>query len=312
VKQHATVKIPSLKVVVPFKVADIPQHLVPAEGPPGEPVLVLALENSNLNIGARLSGKNYRKMLKTIAEHGADNVAVTLQGVLRDQGGTLLLTDAGFQVNVKNKPATSAAAQGKVDEATFFLAKLREAEAHPHLDEAERQFGWYLSAFLSAARSVLQVISGFEGSLKGSDKDDWTWAEQAKQDWATDDLELFRSLSDLRNLTVHQGRGGADSTIDTIEFVPEWGPPFRSRNPLGGYVFISQPPGEPPPRLGVKRFALKVGGRSLPALECVWKYLGLVNLMLDHYKVRTDNASLSPEGHSSATASPPSAPSEPR
>jgi len=69
--------------------------------------LVLALEGSNLNICARLSGKNYRKMLKTIAEHGADNVAVALQGVLRDQGGTLVLTDAGFQVNVKSKPATS-------------------------------------------------------------------------------------------------------------------------------------------------------------------------------------------------------------
>ena len=109
-EQHATVKIPSLKVVVPFKVADIPQHLVPAEGPPGEPVLVLALENSNLTICARLSGKNYRKMLRTIAEQGADNVAVALQGVLRDQGGTLVLTDAGFQVNVKQiaaKPAPS-------------------------------------------------------------------------------------------------------------------------------------------------------------------------------------------------------------
>jgi hypothetical protein len=175
-----------------------------------------------------------------------------------------------------------AAAQGRVDEAAFFLAKLREAEAHPHLDEAERQFGWYLSAFLSAARSVLQVISGFEGSLKGSDKDDdWAWAEQAKKGWATDDLELFRSLRDLRNLTVHQGGGGANSTI---EFVPEWELPFRSRNLLGGYVFISQMPGVPPPRLGVKRFALRVGGRSLPALECVSKYLRLVNLMLDHYK----------------------------
>jgi len=46
----------------------------------------------------------YRKMLKTVAEHGAGNVAVVLQGVLRPpaaQGGAFVLEGAGFQVNVK-------------------------------------------------------------------------------------------------------------------------------------------------------------------------------------------------------------------
>src|SRR5947209_3348540 len=101
---------------------------------------------------------------------------------------------------MNQREAVVAAAQRKVEEADFFLAKLREAEAHPHLDEAERQFGWYLSAFLSAARSVLQVTSRYEGSLKGSVKDDWAWAEHVKKGWAADELELFRSLKDLRNL----------------------------------------------------------------------------------------------------------------
>jgi len=51
-------------------------------------------------------------MLKTIAEHGADNVAVVLQGVLRPpatQGGTFVLEGAGFQVNIKTpRPAGQA------------------------------------------------------------------------------------------------------------------------------------------------------------------------------------------------------------
>ena len=43
-------------------------------------------------------------MLKTIAEQGAGNVAVVLQGVLRPptgQGGAFVLEGAGFQVNLK-------------------------------------------------------------------------------------------------------------------------------------------------------------------------------------------------------------------
>ena len=82
------------------------------EGPAGEPVLELVLAGSPLTAIARCNGKNYRKMLKTIAEQGAGNVAVVLQGVLRppaDQGGTYLLEGAGFQVNLKTpRPAGQA------------------------------------------------------------------------------------------------------------------------------------------------------------------------------------------------------------
>jgi len=45
-------------------------------------------------------------MLKTVAEHGEENVVVVLQGVMRDQGGKFYLEGAGFQVSVKTpKPA---------------------------------------------------------------------------------------------------------------------------------------------------------------------------------------------------------------
>ena len=43
-------------------------------------------------------------MLKQIGEHGAGNVVVVLQGLLRPpaaQGGPFVLEGAGFQVNVK-------------------------------------------------------------------------------------------------------------------------------------------------------------------------------------------------------------------
>ena len=103
-KQNAQIKVPSIKVAVPLKADAVPQDLVPMEGPAGEPSIELILEGSNLVVLAKLNGKNYRKMLKTVAEHGAGNVAVVLQGVLRPpvaQGGAFVLEGAGFQVNVK-------------------------------------------------------------------------------------------------------------------------------------------------------------------------------------------------------------------
>jgi hypothetical protein len=100
----ATIRVPSLKVAVPLPADALPRDLVPADGPAGEPTIDLALEGTPLVARARVNGKNYRKMLKQIAEHGAGNVAVVLQGVLRPPaapGGPFVLEGAGFQVNVK-------------------------------------------------------------------------------------------------------------------------------------------------------------------------------------------------------------------
>jgi hypothetical protein len=104
VKQHAQIKVPGIKVAVPLPADMLPRDLVPMEGPAGEPVIELVLEGGSLVVLAKLNGKNYRKILKTVAEHGASNVAVVLQGVLRPpaaQGGAFVLEGAGFQVNVK-------------------------------------------------------------------------------------------------------------------------------------------------------------------------------------------------------------------
>jgi hypothetical protein len=108
----ATLHVPGLKVTVPLAADALPRDLVPMEGPAGEPTLELVLDGTPLMARARLNGKNYRKMLKQIAEHGAGNVVVVLQGVLRPPaapGGPFVLEGAGFQVNVKTpRPAEPA------------------------------------------------------------------------------------------------------------------------------------------------------------------------------------------------------------
>src|SRR3954465_14456510 len=100
----ATIRVPSLKVPVPLTADALPRDLVPADGPAGEPVLDLVLEGGALTVRAKLNGKNYRKLLKQVDEHGASNLAVALQGVLRppaEAGGPFVLEGAGFQAVVK-------------------------------------------------------------------------------------------------------------------------------------------------------------------------------------------------------------------
>jgi hypothetical protein len=109
---EATIRVAGLKVAVPLSAEALPRDLVPMEGPAGEPTIDLVLEGGSLTARAKLNGKNYRKLLKQVAEHGAGNVVVVLQGVLRPPaapGGPFVLEGAGFQVNVKTpRPADPA------------------------------------------------------------------------------------------------------------------------------------------------------------------------------------------------------------
>ena len=100
----ATITLPGLKVTVPLAADALPRDLVPLDGPAGDPTLELVLAGGALAVQARLNGKNYRRMLKQVAENSADQVVVILQGVLRppaSPGGPLVLEGAGFQVTVK-------------------------------------------------------------------------------------------------------------------------------------------------------------------------------------------------------------------
>jgi hypothetical protein len=95
------IAVRKIKISVPVRAQGLPA--VPPEGPIGDLTLQLALEGSSLSIPARINGKSYRKMLKTVAEKGAENVTVILQGdlVAPPDGGPVRLDSAGFQVIAK-------------------------------------------------------------------------------------------------------------------------------------------------------------------------------------------------------------------
>jgi hypothetical protein len=105
------IAVRKIKISVPLRAEGLPS--VSLDGPIGDLKLHLALEGSSLSIPARINGKSYRRMLRTVAEKGADHVTVILQGdlVARPGGGHATLDSAGFQVIVK-APATPATTAG--------------------------------------------------------------------------------------------------------------------------------------------------------------------------------------------------------
>ena len=103
-----TIKLKGVKVNTLLPPAD----LVPPEPQPaGSPVIELEIEGTPLVLRAVLNGKSVRRALKTIAEHGPDNVNVLLQGNLRpaaEPGGPYELDAAGLNVTPKAaKPEAS-------------------------------------------------------------------------------------------------------------------------------------------------------------------------------------------------------------
>ncbi len=104
-----TIKLKGVKVNTLLPPAALPADLVPPEPQPaGNPVIELEIEGTPLVMRVVLNGKSVRRALKTIAEHGPDNVNVLLQGNLRPAaapGGPYELDAAGLNVTPKTPKA---------------------------------------------------------------------------------------------------------------------------------------------------------------------------------------------------------------
>jgi len=99
------IKLKGVKVNTLLPPAALPADLVPPEPQPaGNPVIELEIEGTPLVLRVVLNGKSVRRALKTIAEHGPENVNVLLQGNLRTAaapGGPYELDAAGLNVTPK-------------------------------------------------------------------------------------------------------------------------------------------------------------------------------------------------------------------
>jgi hypothetical protein len=137
------------------------------------------------------------------------------------------------------------------------------------LAEADQHFGCHFSAFLSAA----QVLSKAVG---------WAGIDAVRITWLEDEQTLYRTFTDARDSTVHEGKRGVDSTI---QYVPESELHRGPRHPFDGYAIIRRLPGVPEPRRGVRRFTIRIDGRDEPATAACGKYLGLMGRVVKHFDV---------------------------
>jgi hypothetical protein len=109
-----SLKVPvrGLKVTTLLAPALLTPDLVPPEGQPAGEVRIDLDVAGKLTVACTLNGKGVRKALKAIAEHGADNVVVLLQGNLVPgaEPGTFVLDCPGLSATPKTPPAAKTEA----------------------------------------------------------------------------------------------------------------------------------------------------------------------------------------------------------
>jgi hypothetical protein len=160
----------------------------------------------------------------------------------------------------------------KLRETEFFLDKMKRHEGGTSADELER-FDFYLSAFLSAARTVTYRLQHEQQNYKS-----WRPGWDARQSEA--DRALIKYLVDDRNVEVHES-GSARMSSETERNVA----PGTYRIANGGVVTVTGPPGMTnAARLSLLTHSFTIEGVEREALEACGKYLGLLALLVQDFK----------------------------
>jgi hypothetical protein len=165
----------------------------------------------------------------------------------------------------------------KVREAEFFLAELAELvtpASRGALDLVER-IGFFLSAFLSAARSIDYRLRHERPTTYPSWRTQWDGTLSQKHG------ELIKAMIDDRNVEVHADGSTADPR-ETQEHLGA-GPYDLGQ---GGRLEVVGPPGTFPlvTIFGAEHW-IKVGGTDRRAAEVCREYLDLLVRMVSAFKV---------------------------
>jgi hypothetical protein len=170
------------------------------------------------------------------------------------------------------------AARGKIEEARVLLQKLHESQDAYVARNDPMEFRLCLSAFLTAARSILQVLC--PDQIQGA----WNWVIPAVSAVAGGDPRIrkrYDVLKAMRNQSVHAGPVDPSCTtkfLTDLEISTQF--PGRPRNAAYESVMISRMPGQEPTRQGVTFF--EIDGQKEPAVECCSKYLKLLTQLVDY------------------------------
>lgn len=156
----------------------------------------------------------------------------------------------------------------KIREARFFLRKMSERVQLAFGDHEE--FDFYLSALLSAGRSIDYRLRHEQGATYKSFRSSWD------NTLPSADQRLLKFLVDDRNLEVHESGSARSQGEDRI-------PVLGSYQDKSGTIKVSAPPGTSPAQIIKRTYSFIIDGVDVPVLECCERYLGLLEQMLADY-----------------------------
>ncbi len=168
-------------------------------------------------------------------------------------------------------------AEKKLREARFFLDHMRVQEGRAAGDREVYDF--FLSAFLSASRSVLLRLEEARGPFAKVflpwRKTVWGRGLPRPERKAANRLVEFFATE--RNLEVH--RGGA-RRVERETSIPV----HSSYSDRSGNYFVYSPPDAPPAELIVPEYYVTIRGVERKATEACAEYLGLLDRMVATFK----------------------------
>jgi hypothetical protein len=159
----------------------------------------------------------------------------------------------------------------KLREAQFFLGHMR-MESAPSTQPDREHFEFYLSAFLSAARSVTGFFEK-KNQLKRK-----AWWSQWKAGIPVADRQLLNQMIKQRDNEVHEK--GAD-VLHHMEDVPL----SKIETPSGLHAAYIASFGEPwgEVQVGVKVYYFTLGGKEVNVIETCQRYVGLLERTVEEF-----------------------------
>jgi hypothetical protein len=159
----------------------------------------------------------------------------------------------------------------KLAETDFFLGKMREQEERFVGDKDP--FDYYLSAFLSAGRSVDYRLRHEQGALYRPWRATWDAGLSPAEN------ALIKALVDDRAIEVHESGSGRSVGKEGVEFgIGEHRLPGG-----GGMVTINGPPGMAPAVLYRPTYSFNIDAVERKATEACATYLALLRRMVAEF-----------------------------
>jgi len=159
----------------------------------------------------------------------------------------------------------------KFREAAYFLGEMRRRDGSPNL-ALEEEFSYFLSAFLSAARSVSFVLRKENPATYCEVRDLWLAA-------MTPSMRAFLDvMRDQRNTAQKEGTDFAHQDVEHVSPMEAYGARSAIVPVILPWAFAEGA------TVGVTRYALEIDSVSRPAVATCQEYLAALNDLITRFE----------------------------